>query len=98
MYLTNHPKDNFTQEQFPGGCCQEAVIFRVIFWWGNLGYFFQGAINQGAIFLGGNCLEGQLSLRAVILGSRNSLGVGGNCLWGNFPWDNSLDTMIKIVH
>ena len=77
MYLTNHPKDNFIQKQFSGGCCQEAVIFSVIFWWGNLGYFFLGAVNQGAIFLGGNCLEGKLSLRAVILGSRNYLGRGG---------------------
>ena len=65
MFLgTNHLKD--TREKFPGGYCQGAIIFGVVFREqssrGQLsgGQFSSGAIIWGeivreAIFLGGNC-------------------------------------------
>ena len=44
MQATNHPKDNFHWWQFPGGYCQEEIIFGVI---------FKGAMIRGQSSRGG---------------------------------------------
>ena len=94
MQVTNHSKG--TQGQFPGGYCQGAIIFGIIFReQSSKRQFSFGAIVWGVIFLWGNRLGGN---------NPGGNHPGDNCAVGHYPGGtnflrgNCLNTLVNLMH